>query len=349
MKISTHFAPFLAALALISQPGRAQTPRAEIVDPPPTPAPPQVEESPALQTRVFRVPPDFLSKGEAPERDPFASGPPVKRDTVTVLKSLGIWFTTPGSTATYSPNTSRLVVRNTPEQLDLVESLVQHLFGPTAAVSQGHVHLEVFSLPPLMARKALMVHPKESELYTWLDAETTKQDGTVKLERHSITIVRGGQKSKTEGINTIPFPTEFTPPRSPQNISLPVAAPSTTTSDGKATFAPWPRTGITPQSIENRNAGNTFEVELTFGEDGRTVDLNFAAETSRRVGIVKWGLLEEIYQPVFETKKCAAQVSDLVGQPILVSTFSPPVNTGVPGGNKVDRTWLLFVTVKKPG
>lgn len=347
MKISTHFAPVLAALALISQPSRAQTPRAEIADPLPTPAPPQVEESPALQTRVFRVPPDFLSKGEAPAPDPFASSPPVKPAAVTVLKSLGISFAAPGSTVTYSPNTSRLVVRNTPEQLDLVESVVSATF--ISPVQQGQVHLEVFSLPPLAARKALMAHPKETELYTWLDAETTKQDGTVKLERHSITIVRGGQKSKTEGIDTIPYPTEFDPAQIPQHLSLPVAATSTVTPAGDATFSPWPRTGITPQSIDYRNAGNTFEVELTFGEDGKTVDLNLAPETTRRVAVVKWGLLEEISQPVLETQKCSAQVSNLVGQPILVSTFSPPVNTGVPGGNKVDRTWLLFVTVKKPG
>ena len=37
-----------------------------------------------------------------------------------------------------------------------------------------------------------------------------------------------------------------------------------------------------------------------------------------------------------------------VGQPALVSTFSPPTNTGVPGGNKSDRVWLLFVTVTRP-
>ena len=346
MKTFLSFNAALAAILLNSLPCPAQSPRAEIVETPDLPAAAQGPENPGLQTRVFRVPADFLSKGDTSAPDPFASGLPVKRDAVTVLKSLGIWFTTPGSTATYSPNTSQLVVRNTLEQLDLVESVVSATSKHT--FKQGQVHLEVFSLPPLMARKALMAHPKESELYAWLDAESTKQDGTVKLERHSITIVRGGQKSKTIGIDEIPFPTEFDPPNITQNLSLPIAAPSTTPPDGKANFAPWPRTGITPQSIENRNAGNTFEVELTFSQDGRTVDLNVAPETIRRVGTVKWGLLEEIYQPVFETRKISAQVSNFVGQPILVGTFSPPVNTGVPDGNKVDRTWLLFVTVKKP-
>ena len=345
MKTFLSFNAALAAIILTSLPCPAQSPRAEIVETPPSPSTPDTPQGPentGLQTRVFPVPADFLSKFVSPPTDPSAPKPPA----VTVLKSLGISFAAPGSTVTYSPNTSRLVVRNTLEQLDLVESVVSASF--ISPVQQGQVHLEIFSMPPLLARKALIAHPKETELYTWLDAETTKQNGTVKLERHTITTMRGGQKSRTEAIDEIPYPTGFSSPKIPQNVSLPVAATGTTTPAGDAAFAPWPRTGTTPRSIELRSAGNILEVELTIGEDGRTVDLNLAPESSRRVGMVKWGLLEEIYQPVFETRKFAGQASNFIGQPTLVSSFSPPVNTGVPGGNKKDRTWLLFVTVKKP-
>ena len=89
-------------------------------------------------------------------------------------------------------------------------------------------------------------------------------------------------------------------------------------------------------------------MELTFLDGLKSVDLNLAPETTRRVGIAKFGLREDVYQPIYETQKCSAQASGLIGQPMLVSTFSPPVNTGVPGGNKVESTWLLFVTVKEP-
>ena len=89
-------------------------------------------------------------------------------------------------------------------------------------------------------------------------------------------------------------------------------------------------------------------MELTFSTDGRFVDLNLTPETTRRVGIVKFGLLKDIFQPAYETQKFAGQTSGAVGHPLLLSTFSPPVNTAVPGGNKVDRVWLLFVTVKLP-
>jgi hypothetical protein len=76
------------------------------------------------------------------------------------------------------------------------------------------------------------------------------------------------------------------------------------------------------------------------------VDLNLSPETTRRLGIAKFGLRQDIYPPLYATQKCYVQALADLGRPILVSTFSPPVNTGVPGGNTVERTWLLFVTVR---
>ena len=96
-----------------------------------------------LQTRVFRVPPDFLSKGsgsseaapDAPAADPFASGGGsgtggglAKRpDAKTVMQQLGVEFPE-GATATFSAGTFRLVIRNTLEQLDNAESVIDTMF-----------------------------------------------------------------------------------------------------------------------------------------------------------------------------------------------------------------------------
>lgn len=95
-----------------------------------------------LQTRVFRVPPDFLSKGsggeeggaEAAPADPFAAGGATggsglkkKPDAKTVMQQLGVEFPE-GATATFSAGTSRLVMRNTLEQLDNAESVIDNMF-----------------------------------------------------------------------------------------------------------------------------------------------------------------------------------------------------------------------------
>ena len=342
MKIPAFFAASLAVLIPNTWLCHGQTPEAHPLAT--TLATPAVKDSQALKTRKFKIPPDpgCFPGGHAPPSDPFDSKPPVKPDTRATLQSMGISFEALGSTASFNSEKSILTITNTAEQLEKTGNL----FFP--AVLQGQVHMEVFSLHPLTARKALIAHPKEAELYAWLDAELTKLESTVKLERHAITIVRDGQKAKTEGITEIPHPTEFDAPTVPQSMSLPVTATSTTSPAGNAPCAPWPRTGTKPHSIEFRNAGDTYELELTFGDEGKTVDLHVDPEITRRLGIAKFGLREDIYQPVYETQKCSAQVSGFIGQPILISTFSPPVNTGVPGGNKVDRTWLLFVTVKTP-
>ncbi len=93
-----------------------------------------------LQTRVFRVPPDFLSKGssvddgaDAAPADPFGggggavSGLKKKPDAKTVMQQLGVQFDE-GATATFSAGTSRLVMRNTLEQLDNAESVIDDMF-----------------------------------------------------------------------------------------------------------------------------------------------------------------------------------------------------------------------------
>ncbi len=94
----------------------------------------------SMTTRTFRAPPDFLSRGaggggeadSAGPADPFAgggaeadSGPKLKGkpNAKEVLSSLGVQFPE-GTMASFDPSTGRLIVRNTFEQLDLVETLV---------------------------------------------------------------------------------------------------------------------------------------------------------------------------------------------------------------------------------
>lgn len=308
------------------------------------PAEPKEKGVPSLEFRRYQVPSDFLSKGAPSTSDPNTSAPATVKD---VLESLGVFFDTPGARASYYPGTAFLEMTNTRQQLDNLDSILSQSMIDT--VLQGQVHLEAFSMPPLTARTALITHPKEKELYAWIDAQSAKPGSGVKLERHTITFVRGGQRSKTEAFNQITYSARLHPPAVPQSVSPPMAPASTITPNRQVTFPPGSHTEPNPDDMVIRNAGDTVEMELTFmGDDLKSVDINLAAETCRLIGFAKFGALEEIYQPIFQTQKSSAQAAGLIGQPMLISTFSPPVNTGVPGGNTVDRTWLLFVTVKEP-
>lgn len=98
-----------------------------------------------METRVFRVPPNFLSSagsvdagggGGAAPPDPFGAPPaggeaasslPTKANAQTVLSSLGANFEAAGSSATFIPGSSRLVVKNTLQQLDIIERLIEEL------------------------------------------------------------------------------------------------------------------------------------------------------------------------------------------------------------------------------
>ena len=101
------------------------------------------ESGQRMETRVFRVPPNFLSSagsvdaggGAAEQADPFGAPPAPgagsaiapRANAQTVLSSLGANFEAAGSSATFIPGSSRLVVKNTLQQLDIIERLIEEL------------------------------------------------------------------------------------------------------------------------------------------------------------------------------------------------------------------------------
>jgi len=106
-----------------------------------------VSETTAEQyTRIYKVPPDFLSLGgsggagaaaPAASNDPFAqgggatptaSGLIARQSALDILKSQGIAFPE-GASAVFNPVTSQLIVKNTQPNLDLVEAFVDSIRG----------------------------------------------------------------------------------------------------------------------------------------------------------------------------------------------------------------------------
>lgn len=93
-----------------------------------------------LFTNQYTVPPTFLSGGNqggggggAPA-DPFAPEPAAGPAAITrqtakqILENAGITFAQ-GATAIYNPGTSTLIVKNTPDQMDLVEAYIESIKG----------------------------------------------------------------------------------------------------------------------------------------------------------------------------------------------------------------------------
>lgn len=97
-----------------------------------------------LYTNIYVVPPNFLSAGgggggggggaapvdpfAAPAADPGGVGPAVRRNAKEVLESYGIVFGQ-GASATFNSQTAQLIVRQTQDQMELVEAVIESIRG----------------------------------------------------------------------------------------------------------------------------------------------------------------------------------------------------------------------------
>ncbi len=224
--------------------------------------------------------------------------------------------------------------------------------APAPAAGQGHpealVHLEAFSLPPAAARRALLTQPDSAALYASLDTALDIPESGVVLEHTGITRNQSGNRVQSTAVLELPYATEMDPPQIPQTISLPLHATATPIPGTNSHFPPWPASVTCPSAFSVRNLGWTTEIELVLSDDRRVADLTLTPSRIRIVARIIPGAGRDVWQPVFETQMSTTQVRTGIGKPALVSTFTPPTGTDIPGANTSDRVWLLFVTVRIP-
>jgi general secretion pathway protein D len=99
---------------------------------------PSIDEGETLSVRTYLAPANFFSGSGLSVQAPTDPNAPatvstVARDAQPELTNRGIRFP-PGSTATFLPGSSKLVVRDTPEQLDLIANLIENLSKETPQV-----------------------------------------------------------------------------------------------------------------------------------------------------------------------------------------------------------------------
>jgi len=100
---------------------------------------PSIDEGQTLSVRTFLAPPNFfqssgglqINAGATPDQAVTVQG--ISSDVKQELQNRGIHFP-PGATAVFLPGSSKLVVRDTPEQLDLISNLIEQLSKETPQV-----------------------------------------------------------------------------------------------------------------------------------------------------------------------------------------------------------------------
>lgn len=248
----------------------------------PTPDVASTSADPTLQlgmiVRCYRVPPDFVAmcsrNGVGPAAsDPFAADAlPVETRSVRyktadeILKDQDIPFP-PGSSAKFLLDSSELVVRNLPENLDLVETFFDGcIFEPTKMTQTSIEIIEAdATLLRRLARESETLPDHSAALQT-LEAEISA--GKAKVLRTAWIETKGGQQATWENIILTKTTAEFsvgsaTPPAQPKKEGDAEPAPAISSAR---------RSEICVHSDEE-HIGFMVELDPVIGENG-TVDLN---------------------------------------------------------------------------
>lgn len=219
-----------------------------------------------------------------------------------------------------------------------------------------------FSLDRAAARELWLAKAEPQICYDALRALVAERKA--RLEHASINVAPSGQRTVTDEIEELKFATEFNPPGIPDaaggnsgGSSAPAAgedkAPkAVSTASARAQLPPgdWPKKAMIPAvaaAFEVRNIGFTSEVEPVLGEDGATVDTNFALTFIRHLGPLEVTGIAKTYppRPLFESRKFNGSASATVGAQQFLSTFNMPVESSVNGRKDDGRVWLGFVRV----
>jgi hypothetical protein len=263
--------------------------RGEAVSPTPKAVFPVADPNlpPGMAVRRFRIPPDFLSLGSTPAdsaADPFASGaaagePQFIRSmgVEEILRSQGIPFP-PGSSANLLSATSELVVRNTPENIDLVEEFVQTAIGETPKLVVLSLHIAQADAG-LIRKLERETRRLPDHVSAWRSIEEAVAQGSAKVLRSALITTKSGQQSGYESI--IQFVTNTGVSYSNSNSSADTAeskkeagAPSAV---AKASVVSQSGNSWLTTSGEIQKVGFDFEIEPTVGADSKTIDLNLAS------------------------------------------------------------------------
>ncbi len=274
-----------------------------------------------LVVRTFEVAADFfrLSTESTPgPSDPFApdSGGEAALGVVTpqkALERLGITFG-PGASAVYNASNLQLTMRNTAEQLDLIEAYVGHVDSQrdrqiTVIVEMIEVEHADFSDWLFDNR----IDTDGTPLRQW--AQEKINDGDAAIIESAVVLARSGQRAKVESIHEFIYPTEFDPPVIPTEVELHDKAKA-------------PITAVSPTAYETRNLGTTLEVDPVIGRDNSTIDLNLAPEMVELEGYTIWPHedIDPLFKqrmPTFYAMRITTQVTVIDGHYVFLGTLRP--------------------------
>jgi hypothetical protein len=272
----------------------------------------------AWNTQWYRVPPDFLSIGGDQVPDPQANTLTTRKTPRQILEKQGIAFPE-GATAAFTPATSMLIVKNTNENLDLVEAFLDTMLWdpPISITFTTHVLL---GPGPLLRRLTAQAASKSDhraaldELLAAAKAGTVLHLNTAHIETKSGTRATSEQASEHNAVSEVGVSEE----------------------------------GVPFFHQEMRKVGFLLELEPVVGADGVTVELNIAPEFHaaapfghREHIIDTQGRRLEFPLTDYHVAKLTTTITLIDGNARLNSLYKP---TGKPEFEKEDILQAIFIT-----
>lgn len=299
-----------------------------------------------IHTKVYLVPPTYLSSGGANGGgdDELAKG----RSAKDILMDAGVTFA-PGTSAIYNPGTSQVIVRNTKDQLDIVDAyfeLTKH-----QPEKQLRIKVEWFEL----AQKDFNELMEESDdKHAGMKRSSNEgalrdkvnemvEGGKATAIDTAMIVARSGQRAKVESVLEVIYPTKYVRSK-PEVVEVDKRGKKSgdTKGDNKVLLLP------VADAYETRNVGTTLEVDPVLGADEHTVDLSLSPEIVYLAGDEEHGVYAEgesevvAKTPIFYTVKATTQVTLIAGEYLLFAVTSP-INEK---SERVDRSKKVMIFVK---
>lgn len=237
------------------------------------------------------------------------------------------------------------------------------MFGEPATVNPDDllprvisICYETFSLPLSDAAALQRENLSDQELYQRMLAGL--KEGKVKQDHLSAVLTLSGQLGSSEGISEFIYPTEFEPPKLPNQIGVSLGAPSSDKTDPSIdseqlkdlknapseSFLSTVSTPATPTTFDTRNTGFTLEIEATMGQDNNIIDLRARTTHVDLVGLIPWGKEEALTEfPEFESRTLNLGTIITDGQTSFVGTINRPPTSKV-DPDSANKVWFAFLT-----
>ncbi len=250
--------------------------------------------------------------------DPGVTQPLFNTQKLTTSTSLQV--NGPHYLGSFTPPAERGIGDGAPNAKVWLAFVRMNLFAPTAAELKPpakparwwaiDLEYSFYSLDRTDARDLLIAPPALTA--PWERLQTLLGEKKARFEHIISVMAKSGQKSTTEELHEVRYPTEFLPPGVTRSTD------TTTTDIGKVGN----NTTITtlqretpntdgapgmPKAFDTRNAGMSVEVEPVVGPDSMTIELSHVVQSAGYLGELKITGVGAQYpsQPLFETRRSA--------------------------------------------